>query len=144
MDLARYLVQAVLVEGRSAAEVAAAHGVSRSWVYELLARHRREGEAGLVARSKRPKRSSTQVPVELDDEIVEMRKALSEEGHDARPHTIHFQLGRRHPSVPSVPSLSSIWRILSRRGFGTPQPQKRPKSSFVRRRIRAIARPSFG
>lgn len=129
MDLARYLVQAVLMEGRSAAEVAAAHGVSRSWVYELLARYRREGESGLVARSKRPKRSPTQVPVELEDEIVEMRKALSEEGHDAGPHTIHFHLSRRHPSVPSV---SSIWRILSRRGFVTPQPQKRPRSSFVR------------
>ena len=25
-----------------------------------------------------------------------------------------------------------IWRILSRRGFVTPQPQKRPKSSFIR------------
>jgi hypothetical protein len=33
MDMAAYLVTAVLVEGRSAREVAAAHGVSKSWVY---------------------------------------------------------------------------------------------------------------
>jgi transposase InsO family protein len=31
-----------------------------------------------------------------------------------------------------IPSVATIWRILSRRGFITPQPQKRPKSSFVR------------
>lgn len=30
------------------------------------------------------------------------------------------------------PAVSTIWRILSRRGFVTPQPQKRPRSSFVR------------
>jgi transposase InsO family protein len=28
--------------------------------------------------------------------------------------------------------VATIWRILSRRGFVRPQPQKRPKSSFVR------------
>ena len=57
MDMAAYLVTAVLVEGRSAREVAAAHGVSKSWVYELLTRYRHGGEAGLAARSRRPKRS---------------------------------------------------------------------------------------
>ncbi|HXW33209.1 MAG TPA: DDE-type integrase/transposase/recombinase [Acidimicrobiales bacterium] len=28
--------------------------------------------------------------------------------------------------------MSSIWRILSRRGFVTPEPHKRPRSSYVR------------
>jgi transposase InsO family protein len=31
-----------------------------------------------------------------------------------------------------VPAVSTIWRILSRRGFVTPQPQKRPRSSRKR------------
>jgi hypothetical protein len=38
---------------------------------------------------------------------------------------------RRHRAEP-VPSVSTIWRILVRRGFVTPQPQKRPHSSFIR------------
>jgi Integrase core domain len=29
-----------------------------------------------------------------------------------------------------VPAVSTIWRILSRRGFVDPQPQKRPRSSW--------------
>jgi hypothetical protein len=28
--------------------------------------------------------------------------------------------------------VSTIWRILKRRGFVTPQPHKRPKSSYIR------------
>jgi len=65
----------------------------------------------------------------LEDEIVELRKHLDERGLDAGAHTIAFHLERRHGHVPAV---STIWRVLSRRGFVTPQPQKRPKSSFVR------------
>ena len=32
--------------------------------------------------------------------------------------------------VDPVPATSTIWRILSRRGFVIPQPQKRPRSSW--------------
>ena len=37
MDIGRYLVEAHLHEGRSVAELAAEHGVHRSWIYKLLA-----------------------------------------------------------------------------------------------------------
>ncbi len=40
MELAGYVIKAAVVEGRSVAEVAAAHDMSRSWLYELLARYR--------------------------------------------------------------------------------------------------------
>jgi transposase InsO family protein len=129
MDMGRYLVEAHLREGRSVAELAATHGVHRSWIYKLLARHRDEGEAGLQLRSRRPHSSPTRVAAELDDEIVLLRKQLSEEGLDAGAVTIHWHLSRQHDTVPSV---SSIWRILKRRGFVTPQPKKRPRSSFIR------------
>jgi transposase InsO family protein len=129
MELASYLVKAVLVEGRSAREVAAAHGVSKSWVYELLARHRREGDAGLAARSKRPRSSPSRVSDALEDEIVALRKSLTEEGFDAGAATLSYHLAKRHDQVPSV---SSIWRVLVRRGFVNPEPHKRPKSSYIR------------
>lgn len=43
MGLARYVVDAVLLEGRSAREVAAAHGISKSWIYVLIKRYRARG-----------------------------------------------------------------------------------------------------
>ena len=57
MDVGAYLVQAHLREGRSIAELARVHRVHRSWLYKLLRRYRAEGDAGLVARSRRPCRS---------------------------------------------------------------------------------------
>jgi transposase InsO family protein len=129
MDMGRYLVEAHLREGRPVAELAEAHGVHRSWIYKLLARYRAEGDAGLVPRSRRPRSSPSATPVELEDEIVLLRKQLTEGGLDAGAVTIHWHLSRRHDAVPSV---SSIWRILKRRGFVTAQPKKRPRSSYVR------------
>ena len=51
MGMARYLVEAHLLEGRPVAELAKTHGVHRSWIYKLLARYRAEGEAAFSARS---------------------------------------------------------------------------------------------
>lgn len=129
MELGRYLIEAHLREGRSVAELAEAHGIHRSWIYKLLARYRAEGEAGLAPRSRRPRLSPTTMPTGLEDEIVLLRKAAGRGGLDAGAVTIHWHLGRRHDDVASV---SSIWRVLKRRGFVVPQPKKRPRSSFIR------------
>jgi transposase InsO family protein len=133
MDLAGYVINAVLVEGRSVKEVCAAHGVSRSWLYELIARYRELGDEGLTPRSKRPRSSPTRVVPAIEDEIVALRKSLAEEGLDAGAHTIHYHLTRRHRRRRRVvPSVATIWRVLTRRGFVTAQPQKRPRSSWRR------------
>jgi transposase InsO family protein len=129
MSLARLVVTAVRIEGRTKAEVARDYRVSRQWVHELVKRFDADGEAGLEPRSRRPRGSPQRTPVEVEDEIVELRKHLLDEGLDAGAHTISFHLAKRHSTCPSV---GTIWRILSRRGFVIPQPQKRPKSSFVR------------
>lgn len=129
MDKARYLVEAHLREGRSVAELARSHGVHRSWLYKLLARHRADPGAGLVPRSRRPRRSPAAMAPSLVDEIVAMRRNLLAQGLDAGALTLHWHLARRHGAVPST---SSIWRVLRRRGLVTPQPRKRPRSSFVR------------
>jgi transposase len=46
--MARYVVDAVLLEGRSPREVARAHGISKSWIYELIARYRAGGYDALA------------------------------------------------------------------------------------------------
>jgi transposase InsO family protein len=131
VDLAAFVVQAVLVEGRGVREVARAHGISKTWLYELLTRYRTDGEAGLVARSKRPHRSPTRVSAAIEDEIVALRKQLTEFGVEAGPDTIHTHLTHAHGGIAPC-SVSSVWRILTRRGFITPEPHKRPKSSYIR------------
>jgi transposase InsO family protein len=133
MDLAGYVINAVLVEGQRVKDVCEAHGISRSWLYELIARYREHGEEGLRPRSKRPRLSPTRIPSAIEEEIVALRKSLAEEGLDAGAHTIHYHLARRHRRRRGgVPSTATIWRVLSRRGFVTPQPQKRPRSSWRR------------
>lgn len=131
MSLARLVVTAVKVEGRTQSEVAREVGVSRRWVHELCRRFDAEGDAGLEPRSRRPRSSPGRTSTTIEDEIVAARKELGDLGVDAGAQTIRVHLVRRH-GEDQVPSIATIWRILVRRGFVTPQPHKRPRSSFVR------------
>jgi transposase InsO family protein len=128
LDLARYLVDAVVVEKRSCREVARAHGVSKSWAAALVARYRSGGYDAIAPRSKVAKKVANRSSTELEDRVVRIRKELTDDGFDGGAQTIHYHLSLSDPSPPSV---STIWRILKRRGFVTPQPHKRPKSSYI-------------
>jgi transposase len=129
MGMPQLVVTAVLVEGRSKTEVARDYGVSRRWVITLVQRYLAEGDAGLQPRSRRPRRNPSRTADSLEDEIVAIRKDLDRDGHEAGAATIAAHLTRRHGTSPAV---STIWRILTARGFVVPQPHKRPKSSYVR------------
>ena len=129
MSLARLVITAVEVEGRSKAEVARTYGLSRRWVQKLCLRYADEGEAAFEKHSRRPHSTPNQTPAVLEDEIVALRKALLDEGFDAGAATIAYHLEQRHGHAPAV---STIWRVLHRRGFVTPQPHKRPRSSIIR------------
>ena len=129
MDLARYLVDAVVLEKRSCREVARAHGVSKSWVAKLVSRYHAGGYEAIAPRSKAAHRIANRSSGQLEERVVRLRKELTDAGFDAGAQTIHYHLSLADPSAPSV---STIWRILKRRGFVTAQPRKRPKSSYVR------------
>ena len=121
MSLARLVVTAVRVEGRSKSQVARDYRVSRRWVHELVKRYDVAGEAGLAPRSRRPHASPPRTPKALEDEIVALRKELTDLGVDAGAHTIHYHLQVRHRRRKRVvPSVATIWHILSRRGFVAP------------------------
>ncbi len=145
MSKARLIITAVVVEGRTKSEVARDYEVSRYWVQQLVKRWHAEGEAAYQPRSRRPHSSPLAVPAEVEDQIVRLRKDLTRQGLDAGADTIRSHLARRTPrSLPDhrspavtaapdfsgLPSVSTIWRILTRRGFVTPQPHKRPRSSW--------------
>jgi len=130
MDKGRFLVESHLRTGKPVGELAKAHGVSRSWLYKLLARYRLEGPAGLEARSRRPHRSPARIADLWEEQVVALRKELADFGVDAGAETIHYHLRKRHGQT--VPSVPTIWRILRSRGFVTYQPHKRPRSSWKR------------
>jgi transposase InsO family protein len=129
MGLARYVVDAVLLEGRSAREVAAAHAISKSWIYVLIERYQAGGYEALEPRSRRPRSCSHQTPRGTVERILELRRELAAQGHDCGPATIAYHLAQPGRSVPST---GTIWRILKREGLIVAQPQKRPRSSLIR------------
>jgi transposase InsO family protein len=129
MSKARLVITAVVLEGRTQAEVARTYGVSEGWVSKLLARHREEGDAAFEPRSRRPKGSPGATPREVVEKIVELRKDLRDRGLDAGPKTIAWHLV--HYQQLTV-SLATISRILTREGLVTAQPKKRPRSSYIR------------
>jgi transposase InsO family protein len=126
---ARLVITAVVVEGRSQSEVARAYGVSQSWISRLVARYQAEGELAFTPRSRRPHTSSTRLPQTTIDLIIEQREKQASKGLDHGPHTIAWHLQHHHGLTVSV---NSIHRHLRAGGDIDPQPQKRPKSSYIR------------
>ena len=129
MDLAKYAVTAVLVEGRSLRSVAASTGRSKSWVGRHVALYREGGDEALTPLKRGPATALNRTTPDIEDAIVALRKRLDEGGYDAGARTIRYHLAQ---SERRVPALATIHRVLQRRGFVTPQPQKRPRSSWIR------------
>jgi transposase InsO family protein len=65
----------------------------------------------------------------MEERIIAMRKELLDFGSDAGAETIHWHLAGAGFAPPSV---ATIYRLLKRRGFITPEPRKRPRASYVR------------
>jgi len=129
------LVAAVTGGEVNVAALCRERGISRDTFYRWRARYRAEGLAGLEPRSSAPRTSPGRTPVEVEDAVIALRKTLEEGGLDAGASTIRWHLVQRRAAV--VPSAATIWRILVRRGFVTPQPAKRPTTSW--RRFEAAA-----
>jgi transposase InsO family protein len=126
---ARLVITAVLVEGRSVREVSAAYGVARSWIYELLARYRTEGDDAFEPRSRRPHASPSALPPATVDLIIRLRRQLAGQGLDAGPHTIAWHLAQQQSLTVSA---ATIWRTLQRVGLICPEPKKKPKAAYLR------------
>jgi transposase InsO family protein len=129
MSKARLVITAVVVESRSQGEVARAYGVSQGWISRLVARYRAEGEAAFEPRSRRPKTSPNAVSEATVGLIVALRKELAGQGLDAGPDTICWHLEEHHRVRVSPATIS---RYLMRAGLVTPEPRKRPRSSYIR------------
>jgi transposase InsO family protein len=119
-------VLAAGVAGVSVSSLCAELEISRQTFYKYKRRWEAEGPAGLVERSRRPLCSPGLISVELEDEIVRLRKTLRV---DNGAQSIAYQLAR---SGWAVPSVATIHRALVRRGMVVAQPAKRPRSAWRR------------
>lgn len=128
MSKRRLVITAVLA-GASQSEVARAYDVSQGWISRLMARYRDEGEAVFEPRSRAPKTRPRATPDETVELITTLRKQLSDQGLDAGADTIAWHLQHHHRVKLS---RATINRILVRAGTVTPDPSKRPKSSYLR------------
>jgi transposase InsO family protein len=129
MSKARLVITALFVEKQTPAQIAARYGVDRSWVYKLKARYEAEGDTALEPRSRRPHTSPGATDPAIVELVLRLRKQLSDAGHDAGAETLWWHLNHHHDITLS---RATIHRILTRHGAVTPEPKKRPKSSYIR------------
>lgn len=129
MNKTRLIITAINVENLTQVEAARRYGVSQSWVSKLLTRYRNEGEAAFTPKSRRPHTTPTATPENTIELIRQIRTTLEAAGHDAGAHTIAWHLETHHNTHLHP---ATIWRYLKRHGAITPQPQKRPRSSYIR------------
>ena len=129
MSKARVIVLSVVQQGLTKAEAAARYDVSWRWVHTLVTRYQAGGLEAVEPRSHRPKSNPRQTPPEIAERITALRQDLIAAGLDAGPLSIaeHLRREGQHP-----PSTSTIRRILHTAGLVTPQPRKRPRSSYRR------------
>jgi transposase len=99
------------------------------WIYRLLSRYRAEGEAAFTPRSRRPTRSPSAIPTETAELILKLRAELQAAGHDAGAHTICWHLAQHYNIKVSA---ATVWRYLHKAEMITPEPRKKPKSSYIR------------
>jgi len=121
------MLTAAQMPGVTVSALCAELGVSRKTLYELRRRFDKEGVVGLEPRSRRPLSSPGQIPAALEQRICRLREQLP---LDTGALAIFYQLQR--DGIQPLPSPRTVHRVLVRNGLVTPQPNKRPRSSWHR------------
>jgi transposase InsO family protein len=129
MSRARVAVLQVVSKQLTVTVAAAEYGISRRHLHRLLARYREGGLQALEPRSRRPRTTPIATSEEVRARVIELRAQLTSDGLDAGPHTIGWHLEREGHKPPAPATVS---RILKEAGLITPQPRKRPRSSYLR------------
>jgi transposase InsO family protein len=129
MSRARVAVLQVVSQQRSVTAAAAEYGFSRRHLHRLLVAYREGGLDALEPRSRRPKTNAAATPALVRERVIALRAQLTADGLDAGPVTIGWHLEQEGLRAPAPATIS---RILHQAGLITPQPRKRPRSSYLR------------
>jgi len=119
-------VLAVVSDGRTVTEVAAAVGVSRQTLHAWLARYEVEGLDGLVDRSHRPASCPHQMVSAVEALVLELRRQHRGWG----PRRITAEIRRR--DLGGAPSVSAVYRCLVRAGLVEPDQRRRRRGPWRR------------
>jgi transposase InsO family protein len=129
MSKARVVVLEVVSGRLSVTDASRTYAMSRQHIYRLLARYRQGGLDAVEPRSRRPASNPHAVSDEVIAAIVHTREKLTADGLDAGPLTLQWHLQQAGFTAPAT---STIRRILHHHDLITPQPRKRPRSSYRR------------
>ena len=129
MSKHRVAVLKVVSKQLSVTAAAAAYGISRQHLHRILRRYWDGGLEAVEPRSRRPRTSPHGTSDAVRERIIALRTELTAGGLDAGPVTIAWHLEREGLAIPST---STIRRILHAAGLVTPEPRKRPRSSWIR------------
>jgi transposase InsO family protein len=101
-------------------ELCEAYEVSRETGYYWLRRCREEGLEGLGERSRRPHRHPNQTVAEVEEQVLELRRAHMRWG----PRKLKRVLERDCPG-PRWPAASTLGAMLQREGLAVARPKRR-------------------
>lgn len=112
-----------LLVGEKMAELCREFGISRKTGYKIWDRYQKIGLHGLTDRSRRPVRYANQLPMQLEQTILKIKKERPFWGAPK----IREILGRKYPEV-KTPAKSTIHAILDRNGLVKRKRRKRFKA----------------
>jgi transposase len=93
-------------------ELCRMHGISRPTGYAVLRRYADSGEQGLAERSHAPQRHPNQTPAQIEQLVLELRRAHPLWG----PRPLKKILEDRNPRL-AIPAASTIGAIVEREGL---------------------------
>jgi len=103
------------LQGESVQSICASLGKSKRWVYKWIARHSSEDPEWFESRSRRPLISPHRTSAEIEDIVEMVRLGLYNKSLFCGDQAIQWEL--ENMNVQPLPSLSTIGRILRRRGL---------------------------
>jgi transposase len=122
----RYHAVMEVISGAPVTEVAGRYGVTRQAVHVWLGKYQKEGLAGLADHSHRPHFQPRQLAADVEAMICQLRGAHPRWG----PRRLQYELGKGQ--VAPVPSRSTIYRVLVRRGLVPARKRKRRRHDYKR------------
>jgi putative transposase len=103
-----------LREGEKMAVLCREFDISRKTGYKIYSRYKDYGLKGLTDRSRRPYRHANQLPVQIEQLIVQLKQEHPSWGAPK----IREKLRRRHSDI-SLPAISTVHAVLDRHGLVT-------------------------
>jgi putative transposase len=120
-----------LLEGEKMAVLCREFDISRKTGYKLFSRYKDSGAEGLTDRSRRPYRQGCQLPVPIENLILQLKREYPSWGAPK----IREKIRRKHSEI-QLPAISTVHAVLDRHGL-----VNRPRRRRYKAEGTALSRP---